>query len=214
TASNRPTRPRTSSFISRDGPHGMSCVRRICRGGASGTRERRPGDRHPRRRPGPRNVRAEGRGAGRRGNRRGAGRRRVSHGAAAREVSGGDELYRRTGQWVDGRYLLSMFARLRRDDAGRAASAATIAGAKDHLYRLLTGRLATDPSTAAGYGCFDLATGAWASDLLSVSFGPEPAVRRPSLPAVEPTASSSPLTSDAAGRLALPPGLPVWLGGA
>ena len=135
-------------------------------------------------------------------------------GAAVREVFGGNELYRRTGQWVDGRYLLPMFARLRRDDPGRAASAATIAGAKDHLYRLLTGRLATDPSTAAGYGCFDLATGDWASDLLSACFGREPAVRRPSLPAVEPTASSSPLTADAAGRLALPAGLPVSLGGA
>jgi sugar (pentulose or hexulose) kinase len=135
-------------------------------------------------------------------------------GAAVREAFGGDELYRRTGQWVDGRYLLPMFARLCRDDPGRAAAAVTITGAKDHLYQLLTGRLATDPSTAAGFGCFDLATGGWASDLVSVSLGPQAAASRPSLPAVEPTASSAPLTADASRRLGLPAGLPVWLGGA
>jgi xylulokinase len=135
-------------------------------------------------------------------------------GAAVRESFGGDALYRRTGQWLDGRYLLPMFARVRRDDPGRAASAATVAGAKDHLFHTLTGRLATDPSTAAGYGCFDLATGDWAPDLLTASLGPEASVSRPALPAVEPAASSASLSAAAAERLGLPAGLPVWLGGA
>jgi xylulokinase len=78
-----------------------------------------------------------------------------------RERCGPAELYRLTGQWVDGRYLLPMFGRIARVDPGRAAATATIASAKDYLFAWLTGELATDPSTATGYGCYELATGRW-----------------------------------------------------
>src|SRR6516225_1799013 len=60
----------------------------------------------------------------------------------------GPDLYRLTGQWVDGRYLLPMFGRVTRADPPRAAATTTIASAKDYLFGWLTGELATDPSTA------------------------------------------------------------------
>ena len=66
-----------------------------------------------------------------------------------------------TGQWVDGRYLLPMFGRIARTDPARAAATTTIASAKDYLFSWLTGELATDPSTASGYGCYELETGRW-----------------------------------------------------
>ena len=58
---------------------------------------------------------------------------------------GGDALYRLTGQWVDGRYLLPMYAGLADADPARAAATASIASAKDYLFGWLTGELATDP---------------------------------------------------------------------
>jgi len=78
-----------------------------------------------------------------------------------RERCGAAELYRLTGQWVDGRYLLPMFGRIARADPARAAATTTIASAKDYLFAWLTGELATDPSTASGYGCYELESGHW-----------------------------------------------------
>lgn len=80
----------------------------------------------------------------------------------ARAAARAARLYRLTGQWVDGRYLLPMFGRIARDDPARAAATATIASAKDYLFAWLTGELATDPSTASGYGCYALEAGDWA----------------------------------------------------
>ena len=42
-----------------------------------------------------------------------------------RERCGAAELYRLTGQWVDGRYLLPMFGRIARVDPARAAATAS-----------------------------------------------------------------------------------------
>ena len=72
---------------------------------------------------------------------------------------GRDLLYRRTGQWVDGRYLLPMFLRLAEAKPAFAARAATLLSAKDFLFGWLTGEAATDPSTATGFGCFRLPAG-------------------------------------------------------
>src|SRR5580692_4734341 len=84
-----------------------------------------------------------------------------------RDRCGAAELYRLTGQWVDGRYLLPMFARIARVAPRRAAATATIASAKDYLFAWLTGELATDPSTAAGYGGYELETGQWNAGCLA-----------------------------------------------
>src|SRR5581483_6379190 len=82
-----------------------------------------------------------------------------------------------------------------------------IASAKDYLFAWLTGELATDPSTAAGYGCYELATGRWSAELLAI------AALDPALPAVWPSATSRPLRPEAAARLGCPP-IPVVLGAA
>ncbi len=140
-----------------------------------------------------------------------------------RERCGAVRLYQLTGQWVDGRYLLPMFGRIARADPARAAATATIASAKDYLFAWLTGELATDPSTAAGYGCYELETGRWSVEVLATADGaasPD-AVRRsrtdgrggPGLPAVRPSATSRPLRAEAAARLGCPP-IPVVLGAA
>jgi sugar (pentulose or hexulose) kinase len=155
-----------------------------------------------------------------------------------RERCGPAGLYRLTGQWVDGRYLLPMFARIARAEPSRAAATATIASAKDYLFAWLTGELATDPSTAAGYGCYELESGRWnaaarAQAGLPGDGPPLPAVgpmlpgdgsalladgptvpgQRPALPVVRPSATNRPLRAEAAARLGCPR-VPVVLGAA
>jgi xylulokinase len=157
-----------------------------------------------------------------------------------RERYGAAELYQVTGQWVDGRYLLPMFARIARVDPARAAATATIASAKDYLFAWLTGELATDPSTAAGYGCYELETGHWSTAALAAAAltpgtltpgtltpgapapsapglaldGPAPGSRgAPGLPPVWPSATSRPLRAEMAARLGCGR-VPVVLGAA
>ena len=126
-----------------------------------------------------------------------------------RERCGAAELYRLTGQWVDGRYLLPMFGRITQVDPARAAATATIASAKDYLFAWLTGELATDPSTASGYGCYELAAGRWNAAALALGLPG----RGPDLPPVRPSATSRPLRAEAAAALGCPQ-VPVVLGAA
>jgi xylulokinase len=130
-----------------------------------------------------------------------------------RERCGAAELYRLTGQWVDGRYLLPMFGRIARVDPARAAATATIASAKDYLFAWLTGELATDPSTASGYGCYELAEGRWHAATLARAGTLGPPDSWPDLPPVWPSAASRPLRAEAAAALGCPP-VPVVLGAA
>jgi xylulokinase len=127
-------------------------------------------------------------------------------GEAMRARLGPEELYRRTGQWVDGRYLVPMWHRIEQTDAARASRTSTVLGAKDFLVLALTGHTVTDPSTASGAGCFDLGSGRWADDLGGASV--------PSLPDVVAASSALPLAPAAATRLGLPVGLPVHVGAA
>ncbi|MGH2843405.1 MAG: FGGY family carbohydrate kinase, partial [Solirubrobacteraceae bacterium] len=55
------------------------------------------------------------------------------HGRRLRAALGGEWLYERTGQWLDGRYLLAMYARLAAEAPVLAARTHHIAGAKDLL---------------------------------------------------------------------------------
>jgi len=140
-----------------------------------------------------------------------------------RERCGAVGLYQLTGQWVDGRYLLPMFGRIAGADPARAAATATIASAKDYLFAWLTGELATDPSTAAGYGCYELRTGRWSIEVLATAglAGGEASASGvagaggggPGLPAVRPSTTSRALRAEAAARLGCPP-IPVVLGAA
>jgi sugar (pentulose or hexulose) kinase len=134
-------------------------------------------------------------------------------GEALRERIGPDELYRRTGQWVDGRYLLPMLLRLARCEPERLDRTHRLLGAKDLLVAELTGAAVTDPSTASGFGCFGLAEGDWLPDVLGVAA--EVAGRSlPGLPPVRPSTHLAPVTDLAAERFGLPPGLPVAVGSA
>jgi xylulokinase len=62
------------------------------------------------------------------------------------------------------------------------------------------------PSSAAGAGCFDLATGSWAAGL--------GAFEVPALPEVVASTAAYPLTAERAAALALPAGLAVHVGAA
>ncbi|MBV9483685.1 MAG: hypothetical protein JO249_23470 [Acidobacteria bacterium] len=67
------------------------------------------------------------------------------------------DVYRRTGVHIDGRYLAPMYGFHRK----RSRKRDVILSAKDFLLYALTGVTATDPSTASGYGLYNLESGAW-----------------------------------------------------
>jgi sugar (pentulose or hexulose) kinase len=119
-----------------------------------------------------------------------------------RAAFGEEALYRATGQRVDGRYLLPMH--MRRSNAVDGVDC--IASAKDYLFSWLTGHLITDPSTASGYGAWDLA-GGWMPEVLE----------RAGVPGVPPIAESTDtraLVAELADAWDCERGLPVMLGAA
>ena len=138
--------------------------------------------------------------------------RAEAQGDALREAVGADPLYQRTGQWLDGRYLLPMAIRLATLDR-LPGEATSLLGAKDWLLGQLTGHYVTDPSTATGTGCYDLAAGTSSDDVLAHADAlagrtlPRPA-------AVRPSTTTYPLLAEVAADLGLPHGLPVAVGAA
>jgi sugar (pentulose or hexulose) kinase len=114
--------------------------------------------------------------------------------------------YQKTGMPIDGRYLAPMF-RFHWYDRRKAVRA--ILSAKDFLCHSLTGRIVTDPSTAAGYGVWTL-HGDWDATLCRFWH-----LEAGLLPSVEP-ANSWAGTLNAAGArlLGLPEGIPVMVGAA
>ncbi|HMM82628.1 MAG TPA: FGGY family carbohydrate kinase [Terrimesophilobacter sp.] len=129
---------------------------------------------------------------------------RAEWAAAEFRARNGPELYLRTGARVDGRYLLPMFARLRKDSPARAHDTARVVSAKDYLFFVLTGELLTDPSTAAGYGCYSLPDAAWDENTADL----------PGVPDVAPATLWRGLRADFARTIGAPAGLPVVLGAA
>jgi xylulokinase len=125
---------------------------------------------------------------------------------AAERIARADH-YARTGMPIDGRYLAPMW---QFHLARRAAEVRRILSAKDYLLYALTGLELTEPSTAAGYGVFDLATGAFAEDLCR--FWGLPASL---LPGVRPSSSlAGPLSARGVELLGLPASIPVSTGAA
>ncbi len=116
-------------------------------------------------------------------------------------------LYERTGMPIDGRYLAPMF---RFHGAAAGAPVTTLLSAKDFLCWALTGRRCTDPSTAAGYGTYDLAAAAF-SATLGEPWGIAPALLPDVLPAHAPAGE---LHAAGARLLGLAPGIPVAVGAA
>jgi xylulokinase len=108
-----------------------------------------------------------------------------------------------------------MFLRVADDEPARAAAVTRLLAAKDYLFGWLTGEIATDPSTAAGFGCYRLEDGAWDGEVIAAAAamtGPAgPAL--PSLPPVLPSTACWPLCGEIAQRLGCGP-IPVCLGAA
>jgi xylulokinase len=117
------------------------------------------------------------------------------------------ELYERTGMPIDGRYLGPMFAF---HWSARAAEVEWVLSAKDYLCFALTGMRFTDPSTAAGYGAFDSATGSFAADLCRRWELPQRTL--PQIRSSQTAAGT--LTARAARHLGLRAGVPVAVGSA
>src|SRR4029077_4485115 len=135
--------------------------------------------------------------------------RSEAEGQSLREAVGPNNVSRTTGQGVDGPSLLPMLAWLTRHEPKRSASTALICSAKDYLYLYMTGELATDPSTAAGYGCYALAPGRWDAGIAQAA-----GVALSALPKVVPSTATAPIRPDVAHKLSLPKGVPVCVGAA
>lgn len=134
-------------------------------------------------------------------------------GTELRSAFDGEALYRATGQWVDGRYLLPMLLRLLREDPEVVRKAVIACSAKDYLFEQLTGEVLTDPSTAAGYGCYGLEAGSWLAGVLAAAGRLSPAPL-PRLPRVCAATLSLPISPAWAERLGLQSQLPIVLGAA
>ena len=135
--------------------------------------------------------------------------RAEEHAAAIRAAAWADEIYRVTGQWLDGRYLLPMRARLGSVRSPDASQITRIASAKDYLLWWLTGQWYTDPSTAAGYGCYDLRLGAWDERILAAA-----GCADQRLPEIADPGRAVPVAAGHGSECGLPAGLPVVVGAA
>jgi sugar (pentulose or hexulose) kinase len=116
-------------------------------------------------------------------------------------------MYAKTGMPIDGRYLAPM---LQFHFADRLGEVKSILSAKDYLLLALTGVRATEPSTAAGYGVYDLSERAFSEELCEFWRLPVAA-----LPQILPANShAGRLTASAAALLGLRPEIPVSSGAA
>lgn len=80
-------------------------------------------------------------------------------------------------------------------------------GLKDWILAILTGRIATELSTASGSGMLDMEERSWNPEALELT-----GVRPDQLPPILDTTETLPLSPDAAGVIGVPAGLPVVVG--
>lgn len=73
-----------------------------------------------------------------------------------------DRINEIAGTPIDGRYLIPMYLRRRRDGLPEPTA---VLSAKDYLFHVLTGKKLTDPSTASGFGNYDLSTQHFSDEL-------------------------------------------------
>jgi xylulokinase len=123
-----------------------------------------------------------------------------------RKVDGGlrHDIYLKTGIRIDGRYLAPMFEY---HYGAMQRNVKFLFSAKDFLFYALTGSAASDPSTASGYGLFNLRTNSWDPELCQL-WG----VRVEHLPDVKNSSFSAPLANRGSQLLACAAGIPVFLG--
>jgi xylulokinase len=116
-------------------------------------------------------------------------------------------MYARTGMPIDGRYLAPM---LQFHFADRLGAVRCILSAKDYFLYALTGVRATEPSTAAGYGLYDLFDRRFSAELAAF-WG----IALEKLPPILPSNSIAAVLSEAGAQiLQLPAGIPVTTGAA
>jgi xylulokinase len=114
------------------------------------------------------------------------------------------DIYLKTGTLIDGRYLAPMF-QFHYGSQHRPAN--FILSAKDFLFHELTGLATTDPSTASGYGLYNLHTKYWDPELCKF-WG----VTVEQLPSIKSSSFSAPLSHRGSRLLNCPPATPVVLG--
>jgi len=112
-------------------------------------------------------------------------------------------IYRITGVRIDGRYLAPMF-RYHHESGPKADR---VLSAKDFLFHTLTGSIATDPSTASGYGLYNLQRKTWDPELCKF-WG----IDREILPSIESSSFRAPLSSQGRRLIGCAVGTPVVLG--
>jgi sugar (pentulose or hexulose) kinase len=116
-------------------------------------------------------------------------------------------MYARTGMPIDGRYLAPM---LQFHFGNRMEAVRCILSAKDYFLYALTGVRATEPSTAAGYGLYDLTERRFSGELAAFWD-----IALDKLPPISPSNSiAAPLSEAGAQLLQLPAGIPVSIGAA
>ena len=113
------------------------------------------------------------------------------------------DIYRRTGVPIDGRYLAPMS----QYHHGPKGKAHTIFSAKDFLFHALTGLTVTDPSTASGYGLYNLHLKAWDAELCQF-WG----ISKERLPSIESSSFRAPLDERGSRLLGCALGTSVTLG--
>jgi xylulokinase len=113
-------------------------------------------------------------------------------------------VYLQTGVLIDGRYLAPMF-QFHHGASERRAD--LLLSAKDFVFHALTGQAVTDPSTASGYGLYNLRSQVWDEELCKFwNIGAE------CLPMVKSSDFSAPLRQVGSTILGCSPGTPVILG--
>ncbi len=135
------------------------------------------------------------------------------YGESLRTQLGEELVYRTTGQWVDGRYLLPMWARLVDVEPTRANTTSMLLGAKDFIFGWLTGQFVTDPSTATGFGCYALEERAWDAQFVQ-RIVQSPAGTVPSLPQIESSQFGANILASIAHELNVSSDVTVCLGAA
>jgi xylulokinase len=113
------------------------------------------------------------------------------------------DIYLKTGILIDGRYLGPMF----QYHHGPKQNARRILSAKDFLFHGLTGLTATDPSTASGYGLYNLRLKTWDGKLCKL-WG----ITKEELPSIENSSFRAPLSERGGKLLGCASGTPVVLG--
>ncbi len=121
----------------------------------------------------------------------------------------GDRIFRISGQPVNPSWTLSQLAWVRSHEPEAWSRVRRVLVTKDYVRYRFTGEYATDPYDAVGTQLFDLAASAWSQDLCSL-IGLDPAL----LPRVLASqAGAGSLRREVAGRLGLPAGVRVAVGG-